>query len=104
MKTQNSLKTQPAPVTGGWFGNQVSKFENARFFWMTIYLTTQSCLGSIAAGYLLINHANILYLCVCAAITMTCNAVFIAQGPAKLCLFTFYTSIILNTIFIIMNV
>lgn len=104
MKTQHTPKTQQAPSIDGWFATQVSKFENARFFWMTIYLTAQSCLGSIAAGFILSNHANILILSSCAAITMASNAVFIAQGPGKVCLLTFYSSIILNSVFIILNI
>lgn len=104
MKTQNPSNAQTAPGIDGWFEKQVLKFENARFFWMAVYLTAQSCLGSIAAGFILQNNANILVLCSCAAITMASNAVFIAQGSGKLCLLTFYSSIILNTIFIILNV
>lgn len=104
MNTQNSIKKQSAPSIDGWFEKQVSKFENARFFWMTIYLTAQSCLGSIAAGFILSNDANVLILCTCAAITMASNAVFIAQGPGKVCLLTFYSSMLLNTLFIILNV
>lgn len=104
MKTSNPHKSQTAPSIDGWFAKQVSNFEKSRFFWMTIYLTAQSCLGSIAAGFILQNGAPILTLSACATITMASNAVFIAQGPGKLCVLTFYTSILLNTIFIILNV
>lgn len=104
MKTFNPNKTQAAPSIDGWFEKQVSNFEKGRFFWMTIYLTAQSCLGSIAAGFILANNSHVLILCTCAAVTMASNAVFIAQGSGKLCLLTFYSSILLNTIFIILNV
>ena len=104
MKTQLTPKTQPSTSIDGWFQKQATKFEDGRFFWMTIYLTVQSCIGSIAAGFILENNANVLMLCSCAAITMASNALFIAQGPGKLCLSIFYSSIVLNTIFIILNV
>lgn len=87
-----------------WFNEQAVKFENARFFWMAVYITAQSCLGSVACGFILKNDANVFMLCTCAAITMMSNAVFIALGPPKLCLTTVYLSFILNTIFIIINI
>lgn len=86
-----------------WFNEQAIKFENARFFWMAIYITAQSCLGSVACGFILKNHANIFMLLTCATITMASNAVFIALGSAKLCLTIVYLSLILNTIFILIN-
>lgn len=104
MKTSDHNRTQAAPSIDGWFEKQVTNFEKARFFWMTIYITLQSCLGSVAAGLILANNAHVLVLCACAAVTMASNAVFIAQGSAKLCLLTFYSSILLNTIIIILNV
>jgi hypothetical protein len=87
-----------------WFHEQAVKFENARFFWMAVYITAQSCLGSVACGFILQNHANVLMLCSCAAITMGCNAVLIALGPPKLCLIIVYLSFILNAIFIAVNI
>lgn len=89
---------------GNWFTNQAVKFEKARFFWMAIYITAQSCLGSIACGFILQNGADILMLCTCAAITMMSNAMFIALAPPKVCLAIVYLSFILNTFFIIINI
>lgn len=77
---------------GGWFNRQAVKFENSRFFWMAVYLTAQSCLGSIAGGFILQNHGSTLMLCICAAVTMGCNGVLIALGPPKLCLAAVYLS------------
>lgn len=87
-----------------WFNEQAIKFENARFFWMAIYITAQSCLGSVACGFILKNNADVLILCTCAAVTMASNAVFIALGSPKLCLTVVYLSFILNTIFILTNI
>lgn len=86
-----------------WFNEQAIKFEDARFFWMAVYMTSQSCLGSVACGFILKNHANVLMLCACAAITMASNAVLIALGSPKLCLTIVYLSFLLNTIFILIN-
>lgn len=87
-----------------WFNEHAVKFENARFFWMAVYITAQSCLGSIACGFILKNHASVLMLCSCAVITMMSNAVFIALGSPKLCLTIVYLSFIINTIFILINI
>lgn len=87
-----------------WFNEQAVKFENARFFWMAVYITAQSCLGSIACGFILKNHGNVFMLCSCAVITMMSNAVFIALGSPKLCLTIVYLSFIINTIFILINI
>lgn len=86
-----------------WFDKQAAIFEKSRFFWMAIYLTSQSCLGSVACGFILQNNASTLELGVCAALSMGSNSVLIALGPPKWCLVTVYLSFIVNTIFIIMN-
>lgn len=103
MKTAKHKQVQTTTGVDGWFNRQVQKFENARFGWMTIYITMQSCLGSIACMYILQNKASDVMLASCAAITMACNAIFIAQGPGKWCLLSFYTSIIINSFFILIN-
>jgi len=87
-----------------WFNEQAEKFEKSRFGWMAIGITIQSCLGSIACGFILQNNAHVIVLATCASITMASNAVFIALGSGKLCLSMFYLSIFLNTIFIITNI
>jgi len=104
MKTKNEKQTPSIIGLDGWFNHQAAKFEEARFFWMAVYLTAQSCLGSVACGFILKNDANILMLCTCAAITMGANAVLIALGPPKVCLTIVYLSLILNAIFIIINI
>jgi uncharacterized membrane protein YhiD involved in acid resistance len=87
-----------------WFNEQAIKFEKSRFGWMAMCITIQSCLGSIACGFILESNANIIQLASCAAVTMASNAVFIALGSPKLCLTIFYLSLILNTIFILINI
>jgi len=87
-----------------WFSKQAQSFEDARFGWMAFMITAQSCLGSIACGYILQNHASIVMLGICAAITMGCNALLIALASPKVCLIGFYLSIVLNTFFILVNI
>lgn len=87
-----------------WFNEQAVKFESARFFWMALFITAQSCLGSAACMFILKNDASDFMLATCATVTMACNSILIAQGPAKWCLTTFYLSIFLNSIFILLNV
>ncbi len=104
MNAIKSNQSQSVKGVDGWFNDQVEKFEASRFGWMAIYITAQSCLGSVACMYILKNNASDIMLCICAAITMGCNAVFIAQGSGKLCLLSFYASIIINAVFILLNI
>ena len=104
MDADQLAQVQSATEKIGWLTKQSQNFEKARFGWMAMYLTMQSCLGSIAAAMLLQNYANDFLLALCAVITMISNAVFIAQASARLCLITFYVSIIINTILIIMYI
>jgi hypothetical protein len=87
-----------------WFNRQVTKFEQTRFGWMAIYITIQSCLGSIAVAYILQNHASDLMLAICAMLTMAANAIFIAQAPGKWCLAIFYLCLIVNSALIFLNI
>ncbi len=100
--TRHQVSSQKGIDT--WFNEQAIKFEKARFFWMALYITAQSCLGSVACGFILQNNANEFMLGICAAVTMGSNAVFIALGPPKLCLTVVYLSFIINTIFILINI
>lgn len=84
----------------GWFEVQSQKFEEKRFFQMTLLITAQSCWGSIAA-MLSLQHENYILLSIVAALTMASNSAFIAQSPAKWCLGIFYTSVIANLLVIV---
>lgn len=97
---QASAKTG---IIATWFNKQADQFEQTRFGIMAIYITIQSCLGAIAAMYVLQNDANILFVATAAALAMAGNAVFIAQGNAKLCLGMFYLNVVGNTILILAN-
>lgn len=79
----------------GWLAKQEATFEENRFGAMTIMITFQSCLGSIAA-MLCIQNDLWLLVSVVAVLTMSSNAMFIAQADAKPCILTFYLSVIVN--------
>ncbi|HEX8515536.1 MAG TPA: hypothetical protein VF868_05005 [Bacteroidia bacterium] len=78
-------------------------FEESRFAMMTLMITLQSCIGSIACMYIFQSGAPDIQFVLCAAISMGTNAMFISQAPAKICLASFYLSLIVNMILILMN-
>ena len=78
-----------------WLTKQEDIFEENRFGAMTIMLTFQSCLGSVAAMLSIQNDIWAL-VSIIAVITMSSNAMFIAQANAKYCIVTFCISVLLN--------
>jgi hypothetical protein len=110
MSTQKltATKTMEASHVGqismSWFTKQADLFENGRLGLMAILITLQSCVGSIACMYILQNGAGEVPLAVCAALTMGCNAILIAQANAKLCVAALYVSLIINALLIAWNV
>jgi hypothetical protein len=82
-------------TTQNWFQKQAIQFDQSRFGVMTILITIQSCLGSIAASYA-IKEDELFVGTICTAITMASNAAFISQISAKLCLAIFYAGVLLN--------
>lgn len=84
----------------GWLTKQEAKFEENRFGAMTVMLTFQSCLGSVAA-MLAIQDGIWALVSVVAVLTMSSNAMFIAQAEAKPCIVTFYLSVVVNTLIIL---
>ncbi|MEX1190389.1 MAG: hypothetical protein WED10_01655 [Brumimicrobium sp.] len=83
-----------------WYNKQLEQFEISRFGAMTLMITFQSCLGSVAAMYALENGSTFI-LAIVAVVTMASNAMFIAQAEAKYCLFAFYLSVFVNLIILI---
>ena len=83
-----------------WLDRQAAAFEFNRFALMAILITFQSCLGSITA-MLSLQQDNYFTLAVIAAVTMGANAVFIAQGSAKMCMIFFYATVIINLVLLL---
>ena len=80
----------------GWLTKQEATFEENRFGAMTVMLTFQSCLGSVAA-MLCIGNGMWGLVSLVAVLTMSSNSMFIAQADAKYCIITFYISVVINT-------
>lgn len=85
-----------------WLVKQERNFEKNRFGAMTVMLTFQSCWGSVAA-MLAIQDDNWFLVSVVAVLTMSSNAMFIAQADAKPCILTFYLSVFVNAIIILLS-
>ena len=83
--------------------NHEAGFENARFGWMAILLTLQSCVGAVACMLISQDGSPVFSLALCAAITMGSNALFIALASPRLCLAGFYLSMAVNTVLILMH-
>lgn len=88
-------------ILNKWFTKQAINFENTRFGMMSVYMILQSCIAAIAAMYILKSDASVFLLSASAALAMASNAMFIAQGSAKLCLAVFYLSLFVNVLFIV---
>ncbi len=99
----NQQRTQN-DILNRWFTKQADQFEATRFGMMAIYITIQSCLGGIAAMFILQNKADVLWLAAVTALTMAGNAVLIAQGKAKLCLALFYLNVVVSGVLIFVNI
>ena len=83
-----------------WFDLQAERFETSRFGAMTIMMTAQSCLGSVAAMTAL-KQDHYGFLMLITAFTMASNSAFIAQSPAKWCLGLFYGSVVVSVLSIL---
>lgn len=86
-----------------WLHKQEVAFDETRYGHMVLFLTFQSCLGSIASMYNLQNVDSMFLLIVSASITMWSNSMFIVQAKAKWSLLVFYASIVLNTIILVFS-
>ena len=84
----------------GWLIKQEENFEKNRFGAMTIMITFQSCLGSVAAMLCMQNDLWVL-VSIVAVLTMASNSMFIAQSEPKLCILTFYLSVIFNAVVVL---
>jgi len=79
---------------------QIEWFDSNRFGLMAVFITIQSCLGGVAAMYILEGGASNFLLSICSMVTMGANAVMIAQANAKACLVSGYTAIAVNVLLI----
>lgn len=90
-------------TTNSWYQKQVIDFEANRYGAMTLMMTLQSCWGSVAAMFGLLLLESYVVLGIAAVVTLSSNAVFIAQSPAKWCLNTFFVSIGVNALLLLLT-
>lgn len=86
-----------------WFNNLVAKYEAQYFGATALMMTLQSCIGGIAAMYIMQTN-NYILLAITVAVTMASNTAFIAQIPAKTALKFFAISVVINFILSIIAV
>ncbi len=108
METQSRSRAMKSHTGGflllsSWLDKITKIFEGNRFGAMTVMLTFQSCLGSVAAYYATMNNAELAVI-LAASVTMSSNAAFIAQSPAAWCVRIFMLSLIANISIIALNI
>ena len=86
-----------------WFNRQAAQFESDRFGLMALMMIVQSCLGGIVAMYALYTN-NYFILGATTVITGISNAFLIGQGGSKLCVGTFYATMLVNTLLLLVQV
>ncbi|MCE3227696.1 MAG: hypothetical protein K0S32_2247 [Bacteroidetes bacterium] len=82
----------------------VTKLEFSYFGLIVVTILVGSMVGGIASMYILKNHAPVWQLAACAAVSMGNNVAGIGQAPAKWVLNFFFTSLVVNTVLILVNI
>lgn len=78
-----------------WLAKQEESYANGRIGHMVLMLTMQSCIGGISA-MMSIHHGAWFWVSVTATLAMSSNAAFLANMKPKVCILTFYASVIIN--------
>lgn len=90
------------------YKNSLEDFKNNYIMFIPLSIIFQSCLGSVAALYILTNASAdafpFLQLSLCVIVTMAFNAAVMAQLNYKLTFNLLLASIILNIILVALNV
>ncbi|WP_350292880.1 hypothetical protein [uncultured Croceitalea sp.] len=82
------------------------EFKSGERGYSTIFIIIQSCLGSIAAMYILINGTSIFQMLQLFMVTIICmifNASILAQLRSKLVFNLFFISLIVSTLVLVIN-
>lgn len=77
--------------------------EFNRYGIMAMTITAGSCLGSVAVMYIAVNDGPLWQIAVCAAVSMLSNTTAIALSPMKVLLWSFILNLVVNSVFILMN-
>ena len=101
--TTSVMEMQGGNPLVNWYKKQLNYFDKHVFAMMSMYMIIQSCLGSIASMFVIFNNGNDFYMILSVSLAMGCNAMLLAQAGAKLAVGSFYLSIIVNAIILIMH-
>lgn len=91
------MEAQTLKSKQNWWQGLVNKYQEQYFGATVLMMTLQSCLGGVVAMAVM-EIPNYFLLAIVVAVTMACNAVFIAQVEAKTALKFFVLSIAVNCI------
>lgn len=83
-----------------------NEFKNGERGYGTIFIIIQSCLGSIAAMYILMNGTSIFQMVQLFFVTIVCmvfNVSILAQLKSKIIFDIFFISIILSLLVLVLN-
>lgn len=90
----------------GLYLKSFNQFKSEERGYGTIFIIIQSCLGSIAAMYILINGTAIFQMIQLFLVTIVCmsfNASILAQLKSKVVFNLFFISIILSVLVLFLN-
>ena len=90
-------------TTNNWYSQLIEKATFSYFGVIAMTITIGSILGGIAAMYIFQNNAPIWELALCMAISMANNVAAIGQAPAKWVINIFAACVVLNVLFIVIN-
>ncbi|HWY37423.1 MAG TPA: hypothetical protein VNY73_02620 [Bacteroidia bacterium] len=103
--TKTNLRIEPKGTTvGEWYNKFLKEAEFNYFFLISFVITAGSCLGGIAAMYILQANAPIWQLCVNIYLTMACNVACIGQVSAKWVINLFGLAVLANIALLLVNV
>jgi hypothetical protein len=88
----------------GWYDRLMAEVSFNYFFVISFIITAGSCLGGVAAMFILSNNAPIWQLCINIYVTMGCNVACIGQAPPKWVINIFGISVLANIVLLLANV
>lgn len=83
--------------------NQVKIVDQYKYGAIAFFMVFGSCLGSIAAMFILKNSESIILLALCTVASMMTNALCIAQASGKACLYMFYAALGIDLFIILLE-
>jgi len=89
-----------------YYTKYLSDFQNRYSLYIPLFIIFQSCLGSVAAMYILMNSTKTFHffeLILCVSVCMIYNSSVLAQVKSKWVFNLLILSVIVNTFLILLN-